>query len=280
MDRRKVNKVVTASIDTKPIEEQVYQSDRGGFFFAKGKHNIQLPGMLPYWVVEHKKYYVEIATKIDHTLNKYYDLIGEENLYIRSRSAMNGQKGATTIQHCNASHITFAKDNYSENFVNMAWTDLHIAPSMGTIDYNSYKEITVTTKRDFQSFIEPLLGIRLDQTLEAVEFDTLIEDTIVAIDNLFIEQRIKPTDTSRHNLISLAVSLTKYAPGIQNLIETVPKTHTINNPNLIRLASQGVNDNLLKMFYAYDVYPESVKEMLELVDIPIEMLYGIWNGKR
>lgn len=271
----------TAILNEKPIEERVHQSNRGGFAFTKGQYSIPLPGMLPYWITDHEKYLVTIASKLDQTLDKFYDLIGEDNLYIRPSAPINGRNGIVRIQYCDASHINFLKDNYSENFVNSIGTKLHLTPKLIDINYNSDKRITVdTTKRGFQTFTKPLLNIELDQAIQAVEFDVLVENTIAAIDNLFIEQGITPTDASRHNLISLAVNLPMYNQQIQNLIEAGPQAHTIDNPNLIRLASQGVNDRLLKMFYAYEVYPESVEDMLELVDVPIEMLYGIWNGKR
>jgi hypothetical protein len=271
----------TAILNEKSIEERVHQSNRGGFAFTKGRYSIPLPQMLPYWITDHEKYLVTVASKLDQTLNKFYDLIGENNLYIRPSAPISGRNGIVRIHYCDTSHIAFLKDDYSENFVNSIGTKLHLTPKLIDINYNSDKRITVDiTKRGFQTFTEPLLNIELDQALQAVEFDVLVENTIAAIDNLFIEQGIEPTNTNRHNLISLAVNLPTYNQQIQNLIEAGPQTHTIADPNLIRLASKGVKDDILKMFYAYDVYPENIEEMLELVDIPIEMLYGIWNGKR
>lgn len=275
--------ISTTIVNEKPIEERFYESRTGNFAFKKSQYNIPLPQMLPYWIKDHKRYLITLASKLDKTLDKFYELLGEDNIYIRPGTA-SGRYGTVRMHYCNASHIDFLKENYNENFINSYEKMHHYTPRIVAIDYESDKEITIDFQKGvFQDFTEPLLGVKLYRTLQVDELDTIIKNIIVAIDNLFIEQGIEPTHTNRHNLISLVVGIQRnilLTPEIQKLTGANQKTHTIDNPNLIHLASQGVNDKLLRMFYAYKIYPESVEEMLELVDIPIEMLYAIWNGKR
>lgn len=109
------------------------------------------------------------------------------------------------------------------------------------------------------------------------------DNTIDAIDELFLEQGFEPTDNARHNLIGLVQNLPTYIlekQEVQNLFGTDVKTHSINNPNLIRLAAKGVNDKMIRMFYVHDIYPDSIEEVEDLAHIPIESLYAIWGSEK
>jgi hypothetical protein len=111
---------------------------------------------------------------------------------------------------------------------------------------------------------------------------TSVDNTIDAIDELFLEQGLEPTDNARHNLIGLVQNLPTYIlekQEIKDLFGIDVKTHSINNPNLIRLAAKGVNDNMIRMFYVHDIYPGSIEEVEDLAHMPVETLYAIWSGK-
>lgn len=273
-----------AIISEKPLEERVYQNDLPGnhFYLKKGIYGIPLPWK-PGTPVENKDHYVEVAVKLDNVLNKYYELIGADNLFLKSKYPPGLDHVMTTVRYWNAPQMVSILENYKNNFVNMVWSGSEQALKMGVINYSENNRINVTIYLPFQLFIESLLGRKISSTLYEEDFHSIMGKAITVIDSLFREQGIEPTATSRHNLVGLVLNLSKTTikhPGIQNLLETDTQTHTMNNPKLIHLAAKGVNESLLRVFYAYDVYPKTTEEMLELVDVPIEMLYAIWNGKR
>lgn len=269
--------------DDKPLEERVYNSDRpgGGFYLKKGNSNIPLPWMLPFWATPNKKPYMELATKLDNTLNKYFELFGEENLDFLGKTKTNGQEGFIYINAFNTNHYHFVTENYSVNFLNTRWVTEEAAPLVGIIDYNQDNEITINIEGALHQMIEPLLNTKLNLIQKEEDSNSFIDDTIDAIDELFIEQGLEPTANARQNLIGLVQNLPRHileTPEIQNLLGTNVEKHSINNPNLIRLAAKGVSDKMIKMFYVYATYPDSIEDMEDLANMPVETLYAVWGG--
>lgn len=226
--------------------------------------------------------YTKLATKIDNTMNTFDKFMGQVNNYSIPTGIINESKGEITIRYLNQKQYYAMKNNYSSNFDRNPWVKLERTPSFGRIHYFKNDTVEIELAPELMEIATLLLKKPVAPTQTDTEFDKSIENIMRAIDNLFIQEGFQPTSQMRSNLISLAYGMTGelvVSERIHNLLNTTLSTHRINNPQLIHLAAKGCHDNMLKMFYAHEVYPENTEEMLGLASMPFDMLYGIWTGK-
>lgn len=265
--------------NTRSLEERVYQRSRfgGGYQLDKGRYTLALPKLVAMGAAPDKRPHMKIAAKLDNTIDLYYDLIGENNLTLRTGNSTIGSEVISLNYH----NIDLERPLYENTKV--FWGESEILPDMGFIQYNQNDELTVNIRGPLGDMAELLLGTKVAVTHNEEEFETLVNDIQNALDNLFVKQNIEPTIKAKHNLIGLFLRLPAFILAeaeIQNLLDTDIENHSINNPSLIRLAAKGVNYGFVQNFYFSRSYPESVEEMLELVDIPLDMLCRIWSMKQ
>lgn len=267
--------------DIESLEERVNKSDApgGGFYLRKGNHVIPLPWMLPFWSNNDKNPYLEIAGKLDSVIDKYYDLIGKENTYLSPRSSYRERKGTLSISHINMEHYGLFVDTSIGTPINREMANL---PNLGYVTYDQDNKITMTFGEEFRLTVEKLLDKQTGPIHREDDFDSSIDDIKSAIDNLFIAQGFHPTQDKRHNLIGLCQNLTNHIlkkEEVQKLIGITPETVALDNPNLVRLADQGVTHTMIRIFCVAGVFPSSTKELEDLANMPVEMLHDIWIGR-
>lgn len=268
-------------IDTKSLEERVNKTDapRGGFYLQKGNHAIPLPWMLPFWANTDKKPYLEIAGKLDSIIDKYYELIGKENTYLAPHLSYGDREGTLSISHINMEHYGLFVDTSIGTPINREMANI---PDLGYIKYDQDNKITMKFEETFKLMVEKLLGKQINPTHEENEFVSSMNNINTAIDTLFITQGLQPTPDKKHNLIGLYQNLTRHIlekEEIQKLIGITPQTIALDNPNLIRLANQGVTHTMIRIFCIAGVFPSSTEELEDLANLPIEMLHDIWIGR-
>lgn len=269
------------NIDSESLEKRVYKSDApgGGFYLQKGNHVIPLPWMLPFWANNDKNPYLEIASKLDSIIDKYYDLIGNENTYLAPHLSRGDREGTVSISRINMDHYGLFVDTSIGTPINREMANL---PELGYVTYDQDNKITMTFEEKFSLTVEKLLGKQIGFIHGEDDFGSSIDDIKSAIDNLFIAQGFEPTSNKRHNLIGLCQNLTNHIlekEEVQKLLGVTPETIALDNPNLVRLADQGVTHTMIRIFCVAGVFPSSIEELEDLASMPIEMLHDIWIGK-
>jgi len=271
------------TLDTETVKDRVFKAEHmgGNFFLAKRDEMIPLPRMTSSSDDTAVEPYLEIATKIDSTINNFYQLTLEENTYFISKDlGLSRTEGHVPVRYHNAIDLRVARDH---DFRDEIWRQSQASPRMGSIQYNNDGSVKVYIQEDLADIVETLFGT--DDSLfvpDSNAFAILIDNTIEAIDDLFIQQGFEPTQKRRTSLISLIFGMTEYLlqnKEIQKLLGTTLETHKINNPNLIQAAARGIDVSMMKLFYTNGTYPENFEDMVDLTAIPFEMLYGIWHGK-
>jgi hypothetical protein len=271
------------TLTTFPLEKRIILSPHDGrFYLLKEKDMIPLPFKAQLSILDPADY-TELATKIDNTMSTFDKLMGQENNYSIPTGIINESKGEITIRYFNQKQYSAMKDSYSPNFDRNPWMKLERTPSFGRIHYFKNDTVEIELAPELMEIATLLLGAPVKPTQTDTEFSESVESIIEAIDNLFTQEGFQQTTHMRSNLISLAYGMTGelvVSEKIHNLLNTTLSKHRINNPQLIHLAAKGVHDNILKMFYAHETYPESVEEMVGLAAMPFEMLYSIWTGNK
>ena len=282
------------SEERKLMRNKILISSRDNrFSFRKRTKLIPLPFCAAYPNHSSLEDCLETAIQIEEAIDAFDNLIGiENNSFVpqdikNSRSdpkSTEGKKefGTIPVRYLNRSSYFIFKNNHNKKYVNNPWLKMEQSPHLGTIYYTE-DSVEIHISKELQQlasmFSEELPPVEQKHT----QFLHFTDELTKNIDNLFIQQGYEPTEKMRINLISLAYGSTEDILGkqeIQRLLGTTLKTHTITNPNLIHLAAKGCNDSMLKVFYAYDIYPETMEDMLELTSIPFELFYKIWTGEK
>lgn len=272
-----------APVEDRLFETRVYDGDNLFYLKAKGAY-IPLPKMKSGLAENTVNPYLKLATKIDNTLNAFYQIVGKANTHIRS-DGMNSDYSEGMLELCyiNTAHYETARKHGRRKFQDKAWVGSEGISEMGEIRYYQDGSVKVHTQDKMAKIAYSLFGVAEAFTVKNHHvFILLIDKTENAIKDLFIQQGFEPNEQRRQNLISLVFGISKSlleTEEIQKLLATTPETHTIDNPNLIRLAAHGCNENMMKLFYATELYPDNTEAMIELASMPFDMLYGIWVGR-
>lgn len=294
--RRDIERIMSQTgIYERPLEERVVESSIEEAPYRLWTNSsivdlpkIQIPGIRP-----NKRLHMHVAAKLDNTLTRIYDFIGKENIYLIQEYPDPGIR-TVSLSYINMEHYYFLQDNYNEAFT--IWRNAEtkgFAPKIGFLSCSKNSTINIRLEETLDHMLKSLTGNKISLPQNKVEanplvdnevaFNSLIDNATDEIDKLFIEQGLEPTASARHNLIGLVQNLPTYIlekQEIQDLFGTDVKTHSINNPNLIRLAAKGVSDNMIRMFYVNDAYPDSIEEVESLANMPLESLYAIWGWER
>lgn len=255
----------------------------GRFYLAREREHIPLPFNKNKGLTVDSNIYLELAAKVDNTLNAYDKLVGKENNYVIPTGIINERKGEIAIRYSNMEKYFFVRDSYSPIFDRNPWKLLEVAPSLGRVHYFNNNNVVIENAPEMTNISNMLLGEPVSPTQTDTEFELFIEKIIEAIDNLFIQEGFQPTIQMRSNLLSLTQNMTGELivnEKIHTLLNATLSSHRIDNPQLVKLAAKGVHDTMLKIFYAHDTYPESVEEMLGLANLPFELFHSIWTGNR
>lgn len=255
----------------------------GRFYLARDQNHIPLPFQERRMPTTDSEIYLELAAKIDNTLNVYDEFMGKGNNYVIPTGIINERKGEIAIRYHNMEQYFVVRDSYSPNFDRNPWIRLEKTPSLGRVHYFNNNNVVIENAPEMTNLSNALLGEPVAPTQTDTEFELFIEKIIEAIDNLFIQEGFQPTIQMRSNLLSLTQNMTGELivnEKIHTLLNTTLSSHRIDNPQLVKLAAKGVHDTMLKIFYAHDTYPESVEEMLGLANLPFELFYNIWTGNR
>jgi hypothetical protein len=274
--------------DTAPTEDRLFETPNSqgeNLFFLKAKGEyIPLPKMKSNSVNDTVEPYLKLATKIDNTLNNFYRIVGKANAHVRTDGMnSNYEEGMLELCYINTAHYKTARNHGRQKFQDKAWVNSESYSVMGKIRYYQDGSVKVHTQDEITEITYCLFGADEAFTVKNHhDFDLLIGKTEDAIKDLFIQQGFEPSEQRRQNLISLVFGVSKSllnTKEIQKLLGTNFRTHTIDNPNLIRLAAHGCNESMMKLFYTNELYPDSAETMIELASMPFDMLYGIWAGK-
>lgn len=271
---------------TKSIKSRISRPKyRGGYFFLnKGEEEIALPLMTSSLKNTDVEPYLKIATKIDGAINDFYRFTPEEDTHFMARDlGVSGVESYVSIRYHSSTHANIARAYRPVSFRDRRWLDSQSSPRIGSIQYHKNGSVKIYIHEGLDDIVEALMGTNdAFFVLNTKKFAVLIDDLKKAIDNLFTEQGFEPTDKRRKDLISLICGVTDrlvQTEEIQNLLEVDGATYKINHPNLIQAAAQGINEDLIRLFYIADVYPKSIEEAVELTSMPFDMLYKIWYGQ-
>lgn len=272
--------------DMRPLKDRIFRANyRGGYFFLDKKNeHIPLPLMTSSLDNTDAEPYLEIAAKIDGAINDFYRLIPEKETYFFARElSPRGEESHVPVRYHSSTHAEIARAYRSEIFHNERWLESQSSPKIGSIQYHKDRSVKIYIQEHLGDIVEVLIGTDDSFFVPSAEnFTILIDNLIKAIDNLFTQQGFEPTLKRRKNLISLICGLTSNlieTKGIQNILGTDTNTHKINHPSLVRAAAQGINEDIIRLFYVADTYPKSIEETVELTSMPFDMLYGIWVGR-
>lgn len=284
-----ISKLMYQSVpDSDPIENRLFEAtsskSNSTFFLSAKDQMIPLPTM----GVDTKSVdldpYLKLATKIDNTLKSFYRVGGKVNTHIRIDGMDSDyEEGMLELCYINTTHYNTAGKYGRKKFQDKIWVESESYSEMGRIRYFQDGSVKVYTENEIVEIAYSLLG--KDEAFAAKsdkEFNSLTSRIEKGIDNLFIQQGFEPSEQNRQNLVSLVFGVSKSllkTEEIQKLLGTNFRNHTIDNPNLIHRAAHGCNENMMKLFYTNNLYPDSIEAMVELAVMPFDMLYSIWAGK-
>lgn len=274
--------------DTAPIEDRLFetfssQGDNLFFLSAKGQY-IPLPNMKSESENATFESHFKLATKIDEALNSFYRIAGRIHTQLRINGMESGYKeGAVELCYINTTHYATAIKYGRTVLSNTTWASSESYSELGKIRYYEDGTIKVQIQSKVAKISSSLFrGAKSFTATDHKVFNLFVNTIETTIDNLFIQQGFQASEENRHNLLSLIFGVSKNllkTKEVQKLLGSTPDNHTIDNPNLIHLAAHGCNENMMKLFYSNNYYPESREAMIELASMPFDMLYGIWAGR-
>jgi hypothetical protein len=277
---------ITKSIMTQSIEDRITITRLSTVYLMKYGKFFPLPRIERPTLKKDKNNYIELATKIDNAMDKFASLITCDNAYIHG--ALMENRGIIHFLYENRDYndaVNFGDpDTLTPEEIDKQsrWVETIESPELATITFNKNNQINATIKHPLLKIAKNKLVKETELNLNEKDFYSFIESTIETLDSLFIKEGFEPDAKKRVDLIGLAYDIPKQVikhREIRKLLQTNVKNHTINNPNLIRLAAQGCSAHLFKLLYLYETYPKSIEDVLELANIPFDMLRSILAGR-
>lgn len=270
---------------TQSIEDRITITRLSVVYFMKYGKFFPLPKIESPTLKRDKSKYIEIATKMDNAMDKFASLITYDNTYIHGTQM--GNKGVIHFIYENRDYndaVNFGDpDTLTPEEIDKQarWVETIESPELATITFNKNSQINATIKHPFLNIANNKSTKETELQLNEKDFYSFIETTVETLDSLFIKEGFVPDAKKRTNLIGLVCDIPKKVikhKEIRKLLQTNVKNHTINNPNLIHLAEQGCSAHLFKLLYLYETYPKNMEDLLELANIPFDMLRNILAG--
>lgn len=223
------------------------------FCMVKNGKEICLPKAL---AASEEEVIKQLADGINSLINKLSSFFGIEN--VNPYSFGNNISGEVRVyraskqyEEVEALEILRFDANGSET----RWHKAFLTPLIARM-YYTRNFFQVAPSDEFRDVMELLIGIPKSisgitpQILEAH-----IDNMTDAIDKLFIQQGLQATGQNRFNLLSLIFHLSKEVredEKVKRLLGTETSVHNLTNPNLIKAASLGQNDETVRLFYILD----------------------------
>lgn len=267
------------------------RKDEQLFLFEVAGKNVFIPFFKNKEIVEDDvNNYLELAFFLDKVIEKFQQLVGQENFTFVSRLNIN-LTSRLSLFYSNKKYADFIKSQAALSRYKNSYPSskkIHAAREAFTYFSIEYEE-----KDAFWAFIPDVeqsysIFNLLQKSIE-IKTPTSYREVIYAIDalqrgldNLFIEKGLEVSAQNRANLLSLAFSFSKELQKdekIQEFIKPEDPSNPLSDEKLIHAAAQGWHANIIKMFHLYDYYPSSVEEMKMLDSMPYDMLSTVLGSK-
>lgn len=233
--------------------------------------------------------HLDVALIIDEIIDIAYSLVGKENAIRQNLPSRLNDLSIFQVIHANREyydisniHIrSFGIDpEVAADNVARRWNMASFTPSLMVVRYDALDAPTIHPAPALVKFGELLLGKNLEEEYDIDSFETLVLEITNSINSLFEKEGIEPTAKQRYNFISLAVGVDWHilrAPEMINLIGIEEKDFNAQNPTLVHLAANGINDVILKLCYANWIFPGNIEELEGLSMLPLQTLYHVWG---
>jgi hypothetical protein len=225
----------------------------------------------------------KLGLGLNEVINKIYEFLGNDNIDLNSEAR--GVDSFVEIIDYDRKYEKVSEDKrsgYLSSFSSNPWERADRYYSYCRFSY-AQKNPRIALDDDFANVLSMVLDKKVPtKNISLDSFNTLLDEAALAMDNLFIQQGIEPSSDKRGNLISLLLGISSYLlidEDVRNILKVErPGEHNIFNTNIVRLAGDGLDNSVLKLFYVHQYYP-TTEQLKDLVSVPYSMLSGIIGAR-
>jgi hypothetical protein len=234
--------------------------------------------------------YLEQAFFLDAVIQKFQQLVGQNNTTFASRTDTN-LLTRLSLFYSNKKYADFSKSQTARSRYKGSYPSsqkLHFARECSTylsIEYdedNTFWAFIPSTEQSNSIFALLQKSIQVKTPTSYREVIYALDAFRRALDNLFTQEGLAATTQNRANLLSLIFSFSKKLQRDEKILEFIKpedSSDPLSDKRLVHAAANGYHANILKMFYLYDYYPSNVEEMKMLDAMPYDMLANILGNK-